>query len=421
MKKNLLILMLVLLSSTGFAQYVFSGTVMTSTSVPVVGQTVYVYTDSIKWNSSMSPTFTLSAVTNSAGAYSVTLPSSITSGHPIMATTVNCTGPWLANTHTYAGVNITSNFTKCIPPPPPSISGKIYTGSTGAANAKVYLIDKHLDTITSSVWVLTARDSAVTNSTGDYTMGYPVYVAGSLLLKAALLPASSVYASYMPTYYTSSLIWSGATSLPSSSTVTANISLISGTNPGGPGFVGGSVLLGANKTTAVGDPVPNRLILLTDGSNNAVAYTKSDASGNFAFLNLPYGTYKIFGDVGGKTSAPLTFVLSAQSPSANSIQFKETSKTFDATLFASSVNNITAVQAIAVYPNPVTNMLNIAGLNAIKGDKDAILSDVTGKQIGNYHFAANADATINTSSLSSGLYILQVTTTEGTATLKISK
>jgi hypothetical protein len=141
----------------------------------------------------------------------------------------------------------------------------------------------------------------------------------------------------------------------------------------------------------------------------------------FAFVNLPYGTYNIFGDVGGKTSTPLTFTLSAASPSANSIQFKETSKTFNATLFASSVNNISALQAISVYPNPVTNTLNIAGLNNIKGDKDVVLADVTGKQIGTYHFAANADAVINTSALSSGLYILQVTTTEGTATMKISK
>lgn len=421
MKKNLLILMLLLLSSTGFAQYTFSGTVLTTASAPVVGQTVYVYTDSLKWVSGMSPIFFTSTVTNSSGAYTVTLPSSITSGHPILATTANCTGPYLANSHTYAGVNITSNFTKCIPPPPPTISGKIYTGSTGAANAKVYLIDKHLDTVTSTTWILTLRDSATTNSTGDYTMNYPTYVAGSLLVKAFLLPASSVYASYLPTYYTSSLIWSGATSLPSSSTVTANISLIGGTNPGGPGFVGGSVLLGANKTTAVGDPLPNRLILLTDGSNNAVAYTKSDANGMFAFLNLPYGTYKIFGDVMGKTSAPLTFVLSAASPNANSIQFKETSKTFNATLFASSVANVTAIEAISAYPNPVTNVLNIAGLNAIAGDKDAVLTDVTGKQIGIYHFAANAEAVINTSALVSGLYILQVTTTEGTATLKISK
>jgi hypothetical protein len=333
MKKHLLILIMVLLSSAGFAQFTFSGTVMTTTSLPVAGQTVFVQTDSITWDTTMSPQFTRSAVTNSAGAYTVTLPSSIKPPHPIKAYTANCTGPNLVNSHTYAGANITSNFTKCVLPSP-SVSGKIYTGSTGATNAKVYLIDKYQDSVlVGSTWVLSwmlkVKDSALTNATGDYSMPYPTSLRGSLLAKAFLLPASSVYASYLPTYYTSSIIWSGATALPSSSVVTANITLTPGTNPGGPGFVGGSVIMGANKSTAVGDPLPGRQIILTDGSNNAIAYTFSDAGGMFGFLNLPYGTYKIFGDVMGKTSIPLTFTLSASYPSANSIQFKETSQTFN--------------------------------------------------------------------------------------------
>lgn len=426
MKKNLLILIMVLLSSTGFAQYAFSGTVLNTLGAPVVGQTVIVRSDSVKWVSGMSPTFWLSATTNSSGVYTVTLPGTITSGHPIEAITANCTGIYLVNAHTYAGVNITSNFTKCIPAPSPSVSGKVYTGTTGANNAKVYLIDKYQDSVLVGTtwvlsWILKAKDSALTNSAGDYSIPYPTSVKGSLLAKAFLLPASSVYASYLPTYYTSSVIWSGATTLPSSSVVTANISLISGTNPGGPGFVGGAVIMGANKHTGVGDPLPGRQIILTDGSNNAIAYTYSDASGMFAFINLPYGTYKIFGDVMGKTSAPLTFTLSATSPSANGIQFKETSQTFNATLFSTSVNTVSGISAVSVYPNPMSNVVTIAGLNTIKGDKDAILTDITGKQIGNYHFAANADATINVSTLAAGIYVLQVVTTEGTATYKLTK
>jgi hypothetical protein len=430
MKKNLLFLLMVLLTATGYAQYTVSGTVMTSTSVPVVGQTVYISTDSAKWTTGMSPAFWTSAVTNTSGAYTATMPTTITSGHPVSIYTANCsTGPALWASYTYAGVNITHNFTKCVappPPPPPSISGKIYTGSTGAANAKVYFIDKYQDSVlVGSTWTwgwwLKAIDSTTTNSTGDYTKAYPTYVRGNLLVKACLMPASTVYSSYLPTYYTSSLIWSGATALPSSSVVTANVSLIGGTNPGGAGFVGGSVLLGANKGTGVGDPLPGRLILLTDNAGNAIAYTTSDATGHFSFPSLAYGTYKIFGDVMAKSSTPLTITLSAATATINNIKFEEKALTFNPSMSSTSVNTVSGISTISVYPNPMSNVVTIDGLNNIKGDKDAVLTDITGKQLGNYHFAANTEASINVSTLPAGIYVLQLTTSEGNATYKLTK
>lgn len=420
-------LFMVLLAATGYAQYTFSGTVTTTSSAPVAGQTVYVESDSALWTGSMSPMFHLSAVTNSSGAYSVTLPSSITSGHPILAYTLNCSsGPSLYNSHTYAGVNITSNFVKCVPPPPPVVSGTITAGSSGAANAKVFLIDKFPD----SVWVgstlvstmtLQVRDSGLTNSAGNYSINTPSLVRGSLLVKAFLTPAASNYSSYLPTYYTSSLIWSGATAVSSTSSVTVNIALTPGTNPGGPGFIGGYVIFGANKTTAVGDPSPGRQIILTDNANNAIAYAISDASGHFMFNNLAYGTYKIFGDVLGKNSTPLSVTINATTPGISIVKFEDKVLTFNASL-ATSVGSVSAaLKDIRVYPNPVNNVLNIAGLENIKGDKDALLTDITGKQIGNYHFTNMAETAINVSALPAGIYILQLATTEGTATFKVSK
>ena len=77
-----------------------------------------------------------------------------------------------------------------------------------------------------------------------------------------------------------------------------NISLIAGTNPGGPGFIGDSVLLGANKSAAVGDALDGRMLLLATSSGQAVAYTSSNASGQFSFPNLAYGTYDFRGCLG---------------------------------------------------------------------------------------------------------------------------
>lgn len=417
---------MLLLSAAGYAQYTFSGTVLTSTGSPVANQTVSIYTDSLHWTVGMSPGFFTSAVTNSAGAYTATLPSSITSGHPILAATQNCSGPYLQNSHTYAGVNITSNFTKCVPPPPPSVNGMITAGSSGAGNAKVYLILKYLDSnMTGLTWKLRALDSGLTNSSGNYSINKPTVPFGdSLLVKAFLLPASSVYANYLPTYYTSSLLWSGATvvNTSGSGSVTVNISLIAGTNPGGPGFIGGDVTAGANKGTAVGDPVAGREIILTDGNNNAVAYTYSDANGKFSFSNVAFGTYKIFGDVMGKTSNPLTFTIGANNPSVNTIRFVDNSSNFNATLYPSSVANASSkLAAITAYPNPMSNTLYINGMEAIGGTKEVRIADITGKVVYQHTFAAHEAGIIEVQPLSNGLYILQVATEEGTATMKITK
>ncbi|MBS1771399.1 MAG: carboxypeptidase regulatory-like domain-containing protein [Bacteroidetes bacterium] len=426
MKKNLLFVMLMLVAVVTHAQYSFSGTVLTTTGAPVVGQTVYIHTDSLKWNSSMGPLVWITAVTNSSGAYTATLPSTTVSGHPLFATTSNCSGPWLQNSHTYAGVNITgSNFTRCVPPPAKTISGMVTIGSSAAVGAKVMLIEQYPDSNLSGLTTkLFAVDSAITNSSGNYTIATPTSAphGGTMLVKAFLLSSHASYWSYLPTYYTSSAIWSGGTTVGITSSVTANIALISGTNPGGPGFIGGDVAVGANKTTAVGDPLPNRQIILTNGSGAAVAYTFSDANGKFSFSNVPYGTYQILGDVGGKTSTPLTFSVSAANPTVNNIYFEEKNQTFNAKLVPTGVGNVNAnINAIVAYPNPAKDVVFVSGLDAIQGSKTVTLADVTGKQIYNHTFAANEAAAINVQSLNSGLYMMQVVTNEGTVNLKITK
>jgi len=428
MKKNLLLVMAMVLSTVAaYAQYTFSGTVLTSGGAPVAGQPVYIMTDSSVsgWNpSTMGPGFSTWATTNSAGAYTATLPSTTLSGHPVMALTANCTGGNLKNSHTYAGVNITSNFTKCVPPPPVSVSGIVTlgTGTTPAVGAKVKLIRKHPDSVLVGTswfftWTLNAVDSAITSSTGGYSFTITPGNPDSLLVKAYLLPSHSSYSSYLPTYHSSSLLWSGATAIPGgiTSSVTANIALIGGINPGGPGFIGGSVLLGANKTTGVGDPLPNRLVLLTDGSNNPVAYTYSDNLGKFNFAGVPYGSYKIFGDVMGKTSTPLSFTLSTAAPTGTFI-FEEKALTFNAKQVSSSVAGVLGSQN-GIYPNPAKNTITITGLTEAA---TVTIYDMAGRTL--IAQSVNADNnTVNIASLATGNYVVKLATATEATTMKLTK
>lgn len=433
MKKQLLFIMAMVLSVVSYAQYNFSGTVLTSTGAPVVGQTVYVVTDSsISWvPSTHGPFFWRSAVTDAFGAYSVTLPSTTNAGHPIWAYTTNCstgTPAVLSNYHTYAGVNISgSNFTKCVTPPPPppaSISGIVTlgTGSTPAVGAKVKLIRKHPDSIQVGTswfftWTLTAVDSAVTTSTGGYSFTVSSGNPDSLLVKAFLPVGHSNYSSYLPTYYTSSLLWSGATATPGSFTtsVTANIALIGGTNPGGPGFIAGAVLLGANKTTGVGDPVPNRLIILTDGGNNPVAYTYSDNAGKFSFPSLAYGAYKIFGDVMGKSSTPLNLTLNTTAPSNTAIVFEDKALTFNAKS-TTSVAGVLGAQN-GIYPNPAKNTIAITGLTEAAA---VTIYDMTGRTLISQTVSPDNN-TVNIATLSTGNYVVKLATATEATTMKLTK
>lgn len=431
MKKNLLFVLAMILSVVSYAQYTFSGTVLTTGGAPVVGQTVYVTTDSgVSWNPSIHGAYIwLSTVTNSSGAYSVTLPSTTMSGHPIWAHTANCstgTPLTLSNFHTYAGVNITtSNFTKCVPPPPAAISGIVTlgTGSAPAVGAKVMLIKKHPDSVQIGsvwyfTWTLSAIDSAITTSTGGYSFTLPSPRYDSMLVKAYLPTGHSSYSGYLPTYHTSSLLWSGATAIAPTVTtsVTANIALIAGTNPGGAGFVGGNVILGANKSTAVGDPVPNRLIILTDGANKAIAYTYSDNNGRFNFAGVPFGSYKIFGDVLGKTSTPLSFTLSTGYPTANMITFEEKVMSFNAKMPPLSIANAIGQQN-GIYPNPAKNVITITGLTETAA---VTICDMTGRTL--IAQAVNADNnTVNIAALATGNYVVKLATAQETTTMKLTK
>ena len=413
---SLFVLLLSLLGVSVHAATV-SGTVTnTSLSAPVANQKIYIL-DSLSY-------YYDSTTTNSSGQYSFTLPTATKSGNMILVWTTAC-GAFHRNPHIYAGSNITSNFSVCGSTSTYRLHGSVSLGSTtNNGLATVYLIRKDFDSLIMDT-VLTAIDSTVTASTGGgYNFNYSFIPSGKLLLKAALKSSHPSYSNFLPTYDSLSLNWSGArvlSALKFNPAVTTNINMIAGTNPGGPGFIGGSVLVGANKTTAVGDPLSGRALLLTNASGQAVAYTYSDASGHFQFSNLAYGSYQLFGDAWGKTNPALAVTLSASKPSVSDVFFDENNKTFKGRIGALSVNGSVLLNGLSVYPNPVTDFVQISGLEKIAGAKTIILSDVRGAVISRVNVEAGQNVRISTADLTSGLYLIQVQSTEGTASFKLVK
>ncbi len=205
--------------------------------------------------------------------------------------------------------------------------------------------------------LLTAIDTTSIDSNGYYFFsGVP---AGAYLVKAALSPNSAYYANYLPTYYTSSLFWTTATNVlvMNTNVSNANINMIAGNNPGGPGFIGGSVLQGANRLASPGDPIVGLSILLLDINNNPVASTTTDINGSYSFPSLAYGTYKIYAEVAGKTTVPSIVTIDAANPTVNNVNIEVNSGTI---LFVRNEIAQAPEVKFSIYPNPALNTLYIA-------------------------------------------------------------
>lgn len=398
-----------------------SGVVLNGNSQPVANQIVYA-SDS---TSNMSNPAFFQATTNAQGQFTMTVPSAVTTGSTIHVWTFAC-GLVYYNVHSYSGANLTSNFNICGSPASTYVlKGNITLG--GAANngiATVYLIQAAYDSMAQD-WTLNAIDSIQTNSNGAYSKTYNSYPSTSgLLLKVALNTGHPQYANYLPTYYTSALNWYNATNVTVANftnNTNTNINMIAGTNPGGPGFIGGYVLQGANKGTGVGDPLNHRLLLLTTAAGTPVAYTYTNAQGQFSFPSLAYGTYKIFGDAWGKNNPALTVTLSASQPGISNITFEENSTKFEGHIGGLSVGQLSTLPGVRLYPNPATDYVQLEGIETIQGSKSIVLTGISGAVILKQEVAAGQSVRIPTAQLAAGVYLLQVQTASGNAQFKVVK
>lgn len=415
--KQLSLLLLAVFLAFAARSATVSGTVMNgSTGNPISGQQVDVHDG--------SSTFTLSATTNASGYFSVTLPSSIAKGTQIVVQASGCASA-SAYMNSYAGTSFTCNLFMC-DNGVNRLNGSIWLGANipNTGPATVWFIEKKWDPVVMDT-TLTAIDSTTTSVTGAYSKAFSSIPGGAILMKAALLPSHPDYANYLPTYAKQSFLWSYAIPISAKSFTTPyavnDITMAPGANPGGPGFISGAVLMGANKSTAVGDPLSSRILILTSTTGQVTAYTYSDATGKFKFSNLPYGTYKISGDALGKNNPELTVTLSAANKTISNIIFEESSKKFEGRFNTLGISGSRELSNATLYPNPAKDYVELAGLDNIGGNKTVVIRDITGALISSHTFIGNTEIRFSTAHLASGLYMVQVQTSEGSASFKLIK
>jgi PKD repeat protein len=298
------------------------------------------------------------------------------------------------------------------------------TGGPGFAGV-VYLI------VQDSTGHLALLDSTVSNfdSAGVFNYYFGGLPVDTYYVKAALSTLDADYANYLPTYYGDVLNWGTATPviISNNDASSIDISLIAGSNPGGPGFVGGYVSEGAGlvigntgnaNAKALGDPIAGVQINLLTSTNQAVAYTFTDVNGHYQFADLALGSYKIYVEQLNKVPTPLDFTLTAENPVDSGADMNVNSHG------TTGIDNTSNLQIMEVYPNPVVSSVQVQ--IGCKQAADATLKvvDILGRtdlEQGTKLTSGQNTAEVDMTAFAAGVYQLVIQTGSQQVTYKIVK
>lgn len=379
---------------------------------------VYIYADT----TSGPPAFQSTVKkTDTTGVYVFTMPNNVPINTLFYVSTLDCDSQsYVINALTWTGSNMTSNLTICVAPST-KFSGYVYLGNVSkrpqTKDAQVYLISK------CSGNLLTYIDSVETDTNGYYSFNaFPTLSTGcELVMRAALKNTSSEYKQFLPAYHESNtsyaLKWSGGREIPVNvAKAGINIILPQAINPnGGPSSISGYAKDGSNNR------LEHEVMLITDMNDVTVDYTHTDNNGAYAFSNLPFGSYKVFGDVWGRDNIDFIATVDADHVHILNLIFLNDGTTYKGSIATSVAGRNGLVKTISIYPNPAKDNIYIKGAEDIRGEKQVILTDITGATVYQSNFAEKVSVTVPVGSLTSGVYLLKLSTATETAVFRVAK
>lgn len=313
--------------------------------------------------------------------------------------------------------NDTGTITITAPPPPSTIGGLVILDTTTLAqptdSIKVWLIS-----FDSSTNILSAVDSTIVIAAPYPQYSFYNVPNGSYRTKAKLLNGQTSGTGYLPTYHDSALLWSNATVINhgGGNNYGNNISLKTGTVTAGPGFIGGNVTQGANKGTSSG--IAGLEVLLLDAGNKPVAFTTTDANGDYTFTKLVSGTYKIHPENMNYTTTPAVLTLTTNDYTRNGIDFERSESKHTITPKPTGITDINnAASGFSIYPNPAHENVTIRWDATSQDNATVTITDISGKIVAQKEVTMNNNITVNTTNIQAGLYFLTVST-EGYETVQ---
>ena len=294
------------------------------------------------------------------------------------------------------------------------ISGNVVFPAAFGGMVKVWLI-----TYNSSTLDLEAADSLTLYCSGSSVFyEFTGLSTDSFRVKAATNDSGTITTGYIPTYHTSSYYWHDANVIyhvSGTSDINKDIDMLSGTTTSGPGFIAGNVTTGANKGTSGSVPVTRLHMVALNTSTTPASIaemTYTDASGNYSFTSLPYGTYTVFPDSVNYITTPYNGItLSASVSSANATFVQHTlSKTITPILAGVKPVNPT-VSSVWAFPNPTNGKLNIQWNEKTSEKATISISDVTGRVVYTSFVnmnEGNGATVIDLSTLTNSTYMISI-------------
>ncbi|MCI4669829.1 MAG: PKD domain-containing protein [Bacteroidia bacterium] len=289
--------------------------------------------------------------------------------------------------------------------PPPNVFGVLgivnLPGGAPALDFTAYLV-----VLDSAAGTLTAVDTFVSDpSLGPFFFFAPPN--GDYRVKVALNPGDPNYANYLPTYYGDDPFWYNATVVNQLTFPLLDITMVGGSNPGGPGFIGGLISQGANRTTT--NMVENIAVVLTDMNDAPLDYAVTNVSGEFRFENLAEGRYKVLVDMWGRTTEYYEVEISQGKTTVENINFEFN----DVSIWKAVPTNVAPEleETVKIYPNPATSFVNVElGLKEAKELKIVLINSLGQELMSqNSNFAAGTSVKgINLVNMPRGMYQIAI-------------
>lgn len=294
-----------------------------------------------------------------------------------------------------------------------SISGNIQTSNgNNAANTTVVLYNA--DDV---VGAMSVSYSTFADVNGNYS--FANLALGNYILAAQ--PDLSLFPNSLLTYGNGAALWFNADTIQVNCLTqqTIDITLLEAVPQNGTAFIGGFVY------EYTFNPIPNEgVVLKDDNTNEFVARTYTDVSGNYEFNNANAGHYSIFVDIPGLLhNNNYTFNLNSNDAFWDKSHFVDFgNRTIDTVFFFVGLNEIIELQAKS-YPNPFAEQTTISYFLPISQSVTIEVFNLVGEKVetlvNESKQAGNHVTFFNTSNRSKGVYFVKIKAGNTQKTIKI--
>jgi len=236
---------------------------------------------------------------------------------------------------------------------------------------------------------------------------------GHYYIKASLLPSSAYYGQYVPTYHFDAVNWGNATLIElgqPNNPYYIHMHHVNGYSQGS-GKISGTITQNG-KYNGSGPPAQDVEVLLMDASDQVLAYTMTNANGEFSFPAIAFGTYKVYPEIIEKTTNPSTVILDATHTDVN-VAFGIQGSNISGIRNEALPGNFTVSD---ISPNPVTDYASLT-ISTTHGTGIAIgIYSITGQAVREIQVALRQGTNkvnIPVTDLTKGLYYVKIERPDG--------